>query len=115
MPAVLGRHASDDAGLYSVCPSFYREEFLQELLDNPPRTAPSSLATAGPVQDLCTTRDLERHGWQHRVPLEEVLHTRSDSDGARGHHDVDDDRSKNVTDAFSVKVATDIPTATVSK
>jgi hypothetical protein len=40
MPAVLGRHASDDAGVYSVCPSFYREEFLQELLDNPPELRP---------------------------------------------------------------------------
>lgn len=92
-PAVLGRHAIADAGLYSVClaienlwlaataeglgvgwVSFYREEFLQELLDIPPRVRPLAWLCLGPIRDLHTTPDLERHGWRHRVPLEEVLH-----------------------------------------
>lgn len=92
-PAVLGRHAIADAGLYSVClaienlwlaataeglgvgwVSFYREEFLRELLDIPSRLRPVAWLCLGPIRNLPTAPDLERHGWRHRVPLEEVLH-----------------------------------------
>ena len=87
-PAVLGRHAIADAGLYSVClaienlwlaataeglgvgwVSFYREEFLRELLDLPPRLRPVAWLCLGPIRNLPTAPDLERHGWRHRVPL----------------------------------------------
>lgn len=92
-PAVLGRHAIADAGVYSVClaienlwlaataeglgvgwVSFYREEFLRELLNIPPRLRPVAWLCVGPVFDLHHTPDLERHGWRHRAPLTEVLH-----------------------------------------
>ena len=104
-PAVLGRHAIADAGLYSVClaienlwlaataeglgvgwVSFYREEFLQELLDIPPRVRPLAWLCLGPIRDLHTAPDLERHGWRHRVPLEEVLHEERFGE-SREHHD----------------------------
>ncbi|MEU6641531.1 5,6-dimethylbenzimidazole synthase [Saccharomonospora sp. NPDC046836] len=93
-PAVLGRHAIADAGLYSVClaiqnlwlaataeglgvgwVSFYREEFLQELLGIPSRVRPVAWLCLGPVTHLETVPDLERHGWRERLPLEAVLHT----------------------------------------
>src|SRR6202000_2505846 len=67
-PAVLGRHAIADAGLYSVClaiqnlwlgataeqigigwVSFYREEFLRELLDIPAHVRPIAWLCCGPV------------------------------------------------------------------
>jgi 5,6-dimethylbenzimidazole synthase len=111
-PAVLGRHAIADTGLYSVClaienlwlaataeglgvgwVSFYREDFLRELLDIPPRVRPVAWLCLGPIQDLHTTPDLERHGWGHRVPLEEVLHEERFG-GSRECHDVDADWSR---------------------
>ncbi|GGP33903.1 5,6-dimethylbenzimidazole synthase [Saccharothrix coeruleofusca] len=92
-PAVLGRHAIADAGLYSVClaiqnlwlaataeglgvgwVSFYREDVLRRLLDIPPRVRPVAWLCLGPVAGLPDTPDLERHGWRSRLPLEEVLH-----------------------------------------
>jgi 5,6-dimethylbenzimidazole synthase len=67
-PAVLGRHAIDDAGLYSVClaigylwlaataeglgvgwVSFYREQFLRELLGIPTQIRPVAWLCLGPV------------------------------------------------------------------
>src|SRR5690606_19822176 len=70
-PAVLGRHAIADAGLYSVClaiqnlwlaataeglgvgwVSFYREEFLRELLGIPERVRPVAWLCPGPVTHL---------------------------------------------------------------
>lgn len=92
-PAVLGRHAIADAGLYSVClaiqnlwlaataeglgvgwVSFYREEFLRELVGMPESVRPVAWLCLGPVRDLPDTPDLERHGWRQRVPLESVVH-----------------------------------------
>jgi 5,6-dimethylbenzimidazole synthase len=92
-PAVLGRHAIADAGLYSVClaiqnlwlaataeglglgwVSFYREEFLRELVGLPGNLRPVAWLCVGPVRDLPTVPDLERHGWRERLPLSAVLH-----------------------------------------
>ncbi len=92
-PAVLGRHAIADAGLYSVClaiqnlwlaataeglgvgwVSFYREDVLRRLLDIPPTVRPVAWLCVGPVDALPDTPDLERHGWRNRLPLEDVLH-----------------------------------------
>jgi 5,6-dimethylbenzimidazole synthase len=92
-PAVLGRHAIADAGLYSVClaiqnlwlaataeglgvgwVSFYREDALRRLLDIPQPLRPVAWLCVGPVEGLPDTPDLERHGWRNRMPLEEVLH-----------------------------------------
>ena len=92
-PAVLGRHAIADAGLYSVClaiqnlwlaatseglgvgwVSFYREDELRRLLDVPQPVRPVAWLCVGPVAALPDTPDLERHGWRNRMPLEEVLH-----------------------------------------
>lgn len=92
-PAVLGRHAIADAGLYSVClaiqnlwlaataeglgvgwVSFYREDFLRRLLDIPSGVRPVAWLCLGPVHELARTPDLERHGWRSRMPLEDVVH-----------------------------------------
>ncbi|MEV0902794.1 5,6-dimethylbenzimidazole synthase [Actinoplanes sp. NPDC049802] len=93
-PAVLGRHAIADAGLYSSClaiqnlwlaataeglgvgwVSFYREEFLRDLLGIPAGIRPVAWLCAGPVTHLETVPDLERHGWRQRRPLHEAVHT----------------------------------------
>ncbi len=92
-PAVLGRHAIDDAGLYSVClaienlwlaataegwgvgwVSFYREEFLASLLGIPASIRPVAWLCVGPVSHLEPLPDLERHGWRSRLALEDVVH-----------------------------------------
>lgn len=92
-PAVLGRHAIADAGLYSVClaiqnlwlaataeglgvgwVSFYREEFLRELVGLPERLRPVAWLCVGPVAALPVVPDLERHGWAQRSPLASVVH-----------------------------------------
>lgn len=92
-PAVLGRHAIADAGLYSVClaiqnlwlaataeglgvgwVSFYREDFVQGLLGIPEGVRPVAWLCLGPVSHLEETPDLERHGWRRRRPLEEAVH-----------------------------------------
>ncbi len=92
-PAVLGRHAIADAGLYSVClaiqnlwlaataeglgvgwVSFYREDFLRRLLGIPNGTRPVAWLCLGPVRTLAEAPDLERHGWRKRMPLEDVVH-----------------------------------------
>jgi len=93
-PAVLGRHAIADAGLYSVClaignlwlaataeglgvgwVSFYREPFLQELLGIPAGIRPVAWLCLGPVSHLEAVPDLERHGWRERRPLHSAVHT----------------------------------------
>ena len=93
-PAVLGRHAIADAGLYSVClaiqnlwlaataedlgvgwVSFYREEFVRKLLGIPDGVRPVAWLCLGPVTHLEQAPDLERAGWRQRRPLEEALHT----------------------------------------
>jgi 5,6-dimethylbenzimidazole synthase len=92
-PAVLGRHAIADAGLYSVClaiqnlwlaataeglgvgwVSFYREEFLQQLLGIPADVRPVAWLCLGPVTHLENVPDLERHGWRTRRPLSQFVH-----------------------------------------
>jgi 5,6-dimethylbenzimidazole synthase len=92
-PAVLGRHAIADAGLYSVClaiqnlwlaataeglgvgwVSFYREDFLRRLLDVPAGVRPVAWLCVGGVCDLPDVPDLERHGWRERLPLDDVVH-----------------------------------------
>ena len=92
-PAVLGRHAIADAGLYSVClaiqnlwlaataegfgvgwVSFYREEFVQDLLAIPSGIRPVAWLCVGPVSHLEEAPDLERHGWRRRRPLGEAVH-----------------------------------------
>ncbi|MFC4336519.1 5,6-dimethylbenzimidazole synthase [Salininema proteolyticum] len=98
---VLGRHAIADAGLYSVClaiqnlwlaataeglgmgwVSFYREEFLSDLLSVPDGIRPVAWLCLGPVSGLQEIPDLERHGWQKRRGLEGRLHV--DRWGAEG-------------------------------
>ena len=93
-PAVLGRHAIADAGLYSVClaiqnlwlaataeglgvgwVSFYREDFLRSLLGIPAEVRPVAWLCMGPVTRLHTVPDLERHRWRTRVPLADVVHS----------------------------------------
>ncbi|MCO6009461.1 5,6-dimethylbenzimidazole synthase [Actinoallomurus purpureus] len=92
-PAVLGRHAIADAGLYSVClaiqnlwlaataerlgvgwVSFYREQHLRRLLDIPAGIRPVAWLCLGPVTHLEATPDLERHGWRHRRTLSAAIH-----------------------------------------
>jgi 5,6-dimethylbenzimidazole synthase len=92
-PAVLGRHAIADAGLYSVClaiqniwlaataegwgvgwVSFYREPFLRELLGIPEQVRPVAWLCLGPVTHLEEVPDLERHGWRRRRPLDDAVH-----------------------------------------
>ena len=92
-PQVLGRHAIDDAGLYSTClaiqnlwlaataeglgvgwVSFYREEFLRELLDIPERVRPVAWLCLGPVTRLQEVPDLVRHGWRKGRPLAAAVH-----------------------------------------
>jgi 5,6-dimethylbenzimidazole synthase len=92
-PHVLGRHAIADTGLYSVClaiqnlwlaataeglgvgwVSFYREEFLRDLVGFPEQVRPIAWLCVGPVAGLPDVPDLERFGWRHRSPLASVLH-----------------------------------------
>lgn len=92
-PAVLGRHAIADAGLYSVClaiqnlwlaataedfgvgwVSFYREPYVRELLGIPEGIRPVAWLCLGPVSHLQDTPDLERHGWRRRQGLDAAIH-----------------------------------------
>ncbi|GAC1573191.1 MAG: 5,6-dimethylbenzimidazole synthase [Candidatus Dormibacteria bacterium] len=92
-PAVLGRHAIADAGLYSVClaiqnlwlaataeglgvgwVSFYREDFVRDLLGVPSAIRPIAWLCVGPVTHLESTPDLERAGWRRRRPLASAIH-----------------------------------------
>ena len=92
-PAVLGRHAIADAGLYSVClaiqnlwlaataegfgvgwVSFYRENFVRRLLGIPEGVRPVAWLCLGPVSHLEDTPDLERQGWRRRRPLSDAIH-----------------------------------------
>jgi 5,6-dimethylbenzimidazole synthase len=87
-PAVLGRHAIADAGLYSVClaienlwlcaqaesigvgwVSFYRESYLAELVGLPEGLRPVAWLCLGPVTHFEDVPDLERLNWQARRPV----------------------------------------------
>jgi len=90
---VLGRHAIADTALYSTClaiqnlwlaataeglgvgwVSFYREEFLRDLLGIPQHIRPIAWLCLGPVTHLESVPDLERLGWRARRPLDEAIH-----------------------------------------
>lgn len=92
-PQVLGRHAIDDAGLYSTClaiqnlwlaataeqlglgwVSFYREETLRDLLSIPAHVRPVAWLCLGSLTHLQDVPDLERHGWRSRRPLADAIH-----------------------------------------
>jgi len=92
-PHVLGRHAINDAGLYSVClaienlwlaataealgvgwVSFCREEFIAELLRLPDGIRPVAWLCLGPVAELARIPDLEAANWRSRKPLADVVH-----------------------------------------
>jgi 5,6-dimethylbenzimidazole synthase len=92
-PAVLGRHTIADTGLYSTClaiqnlwlaataeglgvgwVSFFREEFLQELVGTPAGIRPVAWLCVGPVSRLQDVPDLERHSWRRKRPLREAVH-----------------------------------------
>lgn len=90
---VLGRHAIADTGVFSTClaiqnlwlaataeglgvgwVSFYREEFLRELLHIPEHVRPIGWLCLGPVTHFETAPDLERDGWRSRRPLADAIH-----------------------------------------
>ncbi len=92
-PAVLGRNTIDEAGIYSVClaienlwlaataenlgvgwVSFYKEEFLAELINLPNGIKPIAWLCVGPVTHLETVPDLERFKWRKRMSLDDVVH-----------------------------------------
>ncbi|MHB1854144.1 MAG: 5,6-dimethylbenzimidazole synthase [Acidimicrobiales bacterium] len=91
-PHVLGRHAIAEAGLYSVClaienlwlaataeglgvgwVSFYREDFLRQLLGIPAEVRPVAWLCLGPVTHLEPVPDLEARRWAERRPLADVV------------------------------------------
>jgi 5,6-dimethylbenzimidazole synthase len=90
---VLGRHAIADTGLYSTClaiqnlwlaataeglgvgwVSFYREEFLADLVGLPDGVRPVAWLCLGPVTELQEVPDLVRHGWRGDRTLDEAIH-----------------------------------------
>ncbi len=90
---VLGRHAIADTGLYSTClaiqnlwlaataeglgvgwVSFYREEFLADLVGLPAGVRPVAWLCLGPVTELQEVPDLVRHGWRGGRTLDEAIH-----------------------------------------
>lgn len=93
-PNVLGRHTIDDAGVFSVvCAienlwlmatalglgvgwvSFYKEQYLSDLVCLPDGIRPVAWLCVGKVSHLQQTPDLIRMGWNDRIPLDEVVHT----------------------------------------
>ena len=90
---VLGRHAIADTGLYSTClaiqnlwlaataeglgvgwVSFYREEFLADLVGLPDGVRPVAWLCLGPVSRLQDVPDLVRHGWRKGRSLDDAVH-----------------------------------------
>lgn len=90
---VLGRRTIADTGLYSTVlaiqnlwlaataeglgvgwVSFYREEFLRDLVGLPAGVRPVAWLCVGHVSHLASTPDLERHGWRSRRPLAAAVH-----------------------------------------
>ena len=93
---VLGRHAIADTGLYSTClaiqnlwlaataerlgvgwVSFYREEFLADLVGLPAGVRPVAWLCLGPVTRLQDVPDLVRHDWRQGRSLDEAIHFES--------------------------------------
>jgi 5,6-dimethylbenzimidazole synthase len=54
--------------------SFYREDFLRQLLGIPTGIRPVAWLCLGPVTHLEKAPDLERHGWRRRRPLTAAVH-----------------------------------------
>ncbi|MGN0062806.1 MAG: 5,6-dimethylbenzimidazole synthase [Nocardioides sp.] len=90
---VLGKQTVADTSLFSVClaiqnlwlaataegigvgwVSFYREEFLADLVGFPEHVRPVAWLCVGEVAALPEVPDLERFGWRARGPLERVVH-----------------------------------------
>lgn len=93
---VLGRRTVTDTGLFSTVlaiqnlwlaataeglglgwVSFYREEFLRDLLAIPDPVRPVAWLCLGTVTHLERVPDLERHGWRSRRPLADAVHHES--------------------------------------
>lgn len=93
---VLGRHAIADTGLYSTClaiqnlwlaatseglgvgwVSFYREEFLADLVGLPDGVRPVAWLCLGPVTHLQEVPDLVRHDWRTGRSLDDAVHLES--------------------------------------
>ncbi|MDZ5660988.1 5,6-dimethylbenzimidazole synthase [Nocardioides sp. S-58] len=93
---VLGRHAIADTGVYSTClaiqnlwlaataeglgvgwVSFYREEFLADLVGLPDGVRPVAWLCLGPVSKLQEVPDLVRHGWRKGRSLYDAVHLES--------------------------------------
>ena len=92
-PHVLGRHTIPDTGLFSTVlaiqnlwlaataeglgvgwVSFYRDDFLRDLLAVPADVRPVAWLCVGTVSHLQEVPDLERHGWRARRPLADAVH-----------------------------------------
>lgn len=90
---ILGRATVDDTGVFSAVlavqnlwlaaiaegigvgwVSFYREQFLSELLGIPAPVRPIAWLCVGPVSEFQTVPDLERFGWRTRRPLSDAVH-----------------------------------------
>jgi 5,6-dimethylbenzimidazole synthase len=54
--------------------SFYREAFLRELIGAPAGIRPVAWLCVGPVSELQSVPDLERHGWRVRRPVDAAVH-----------------------------------------
>lgn len=54
--------------------SFYRDEFLRDLVGLPAHVRPVAWLCVGAVAGLPEVPDLERLGWRGRAPLDSVLH-----------------------------------------
>lgn len=93
---VLGRHSIADTGLYSTClaiqnlwlaataeglgvgwVSFYREEFLADLVGLHDGVRPVAWLCLGPVMKLQEVPDLVRHDWRKGRSLDEAIHFES--------------------------------------
>lgn len=93
---VLGQHAIADTGLYSTClaiqnlwlaataeglgvgwVSFFREEFLADLVGLPDGVRPVAWLCLGRVTKLQEVPDLVRHDWRRGRSLDEAIHFES--------------------------------------
>jgi 5,6-dimethylbenzimidazole synthase len=54
--------------------SFYREQFLADLVGVPDGVRPVAWLCVGAVGELAEVPDLERHGWRRRRPLAAAIH-----------------------------------------
>ncbi len=91
---IIGRNTIDETGIFSVClaienlwlaataegygvgwVSFYREEFLGELIGTPDPVRPVAWLCFGPISQRQEVPDLERFGWRDRRPLGDAVHS----------------------------------------